>query len=55
MPAMSAALSVRSIASLSRPRTDPLALRSATDREPGEQHDRHGMAGQALGQSFGAS
>ncbi len=35
--------------------TDPSALRSATDREPREQHDRHGMAGQALGQPFGAS
>lgn len=35
--------------------TDSLALQSATDREPGDEHDRHGMAGQALAQSFGAS
>jgi hypothetical protein len=38
---------------LEKTRTDPLGLRSPADREPGEQDDRHGTAGQALGQSFG--
>jgi hypothetical protein len=32
---------------LEQTHTDPSALRSAADREPRQQPDRHGMAGQA--------
>ena len=53
MPAMSAACSVRCIASFSRPAPRPPPLPSETHGEPGEQHDGNRMTGQPLAQPSG--